>query len=90
MEGKLNVRSPGFDAHGTDDRLRRFAHALIIRIGQGQYWGHRDGIAGMDSHGIEILNATNDFDVVIEIPNDFEFKFFPSEDAFFDENLTDG
>ena len=44
-----------------------------------------DGIAGVDAHRIEVLDGTHDDGVVGQIAHHFQLKFFPAEDALFDQ-----
>ena len=43
----------------------------------------------MDSHRIQVLNGTDDDDIVLEVPHHLEFIFFPSDERFLDQHLAD-
>ncbi len=43
----------------------------------------------MDAHGVHIFNGTDNNDIVIFIPHDFEFIFFPAQNRFFKHDLSD-
>ena len=43
----------------------------------------------MDAHGIHIFNGTDDYDIVVFIPHDLQFIFFPAQYRFFKHDLPD-
>src|SRR5580704_1709539 len=90
INGELYVRTTGLDADFANDGRSSVTHALVFLVGQSLRRGHGDGIAGMNAHGIEILDGANDHEVVAVIAHHFELVFFPSEDGFFDKGLVNG
>ena len=42
----------------------------------------------MDAHCVEILDRADDDNVVVDIPHDLEFVFFPTHDRDFDQDLV--
>jgi hypothetical protein len=43
----------------------------------------------MDAHGVHIFNGADDNDIVVFIPHDLQFVFFPAQDRFFEHDLSD-
>jgi hypothetical protein len=66
------------------------AHFLIGGIGEGHGRRHGDGVAGMDAHGVEVFDRTDDDDVVVGVAEQFEFELFPAEHGFFYQHLVGG
>ena len=46
-------------------------------------------LAGVDSHGVEVLHVTDDDAVVVGVPHDLVLVLLPSEDGLLDEDLVD-
>ena len=84
---ELDVRTSCFDANGTDDRKRGVAHGLVFLVGQRLDRCDRDGVAGMHSHGIEILDGANDNAVVGVVAHHLDLELFPAEQGLFDEHF---
>ena len=85
---KLDIGTAGIDADLANDPKRGIAHDLIFLVGQGLRRSHGNGIAGMDSHGIEILDGADDHDVILVVTHHLQLEFFPTQNRFFDENLV--
>ncbi len=88
IDRELDVAAAGVDTDSTNDVDREVAHPLVLAVGEGEGWSHRDGVAGVDTHGVEVLDRTDDHDVVVPIPHEFEFVFLPAEDRFFQQHLA--
>ena len=43
----------------------------------------------MNTHGIEVFNGADDYNVVIEVAHDLELKLFPPDKRFFNQHLGD-
>ena len=63
------------------------AHGLVFAVGERLRGGDGDGIARVDSHGVEILDGADDGHVVLEIAHHFKLEFLPAQDAFFQQHL---
>jgi hypothetical protein len=85
---ELNVRSSGIDADLPQASQGGVAHHLILAIRQRLRGSHRDRVARMHAHRIEILDRANDDGVVGEIAHHLQFVFFPAEDALLDQRLV--
>ncbi len=90
IDGELHVGAAGIDADFVETAQSGVAHHLIFAIGESLRGSNRDGIAGVDTHGIEVFDGADDDAVACKIAHDFELKLFPTEDAFFDEHFVDG
>ena len=62
---------------------------LVFLVGQRQRRGHRDRIAGVDAHRIDILNRADDDAVVGLVADNLHLEFFPAEKALVDQDLRD-
>ena len=87
MHGELDVGATRLHANFSDNGQTGIAHPLIFFIGQGLSRSHRDGIARVNPHGIEVLDGTDDHDVVIEVTHDLHLVFFPADNRLFDQAL---
>ena len=90
IDGELHVGAAGIDADFVEAAESGVAHHLILAISESLRGSNSDGIARMDAHGIEVFDGADDDAVAGKITHDLEFKLFPTEDAFFDEDFVDG
>ena len=79
VDSKLNVRSSGLDTDLTNDRKSGIAHHLVFLVSERLNGRDRDRIAGVHTHGIEILDGTDDHTVVHTIAHHFHLEFFPAD-----------
>ena len=52
--------------------------------------GDGDRIAGVNAHRIEVLDGTDNDDVVRPVAHHFQLELFPADDRLFDEDFVDG
>ena len=90
LDGELDVAAAGVDAHFADDGDGDVAQPLVLAVGQGQGGRHGDGVAGVDAHGVEVLDGADDHDVVVLVAHHLELVFLPAEDALFEQHLAGG
>ena len=90
VDRELNIRPARLDADLADHRQRRIAHPLVFLVAQGLRRRHRDRIARMDAHRVEILDRADDHDVVVLVAHHLHLVLFPAEDRFLDEHLRGG
>ena len=76
---ELDVRAARFHAHRADDCERSIAHDLEFFVRERLDGRHRNGIAGVHTHRIEIFNGANDHAVVRAIAHHFHLEFLPAE-----------
>ena len=87
IERPLDVGTAGFDTDCAHDGEGGVAHPLVFAVGEGLRGSYGDAVAGMHAHGVDILDGADDDRVVLAVAHDFEFKLFPSEERFFDEDF---
>ncbi len=88
MNGELDVGPTGFHtdlAHHGDGGV---AHPLVFLVGQRLRRRHRDRVSRMHSHGIDVLDRTDDDHVVIQIAHYLHFIFFPTDNRLFDQHFV--
>ena len=88
IDGKLHVRSAGFDADLAHDSDGGVAHLLVLAVGERLRGRDGDGVAGVHAHGVEVLDGADDDDVVGEVAHHLELVFLPAEHALFDQALV--
>ncbi len=89
FDRELDVAAAGVDADLADDGDGDVAQPLVFAVGEGQGGGDRDGVAGVDAHGVEVLDGADHHDVVVLVPHHLELVFLPAEDALFEQHLAD-
>ena len=84
---ELHVRPAGLDPDLAQHLDRGVAHDLIFLVGQRQRRRHRDRIAGMHAHRIDILDRADDDAVVVLVADDLHLVLLPAEHRFLDQHL---
>ena len=87
MHGELHVGAAGFHAHDIHDLARPVTELLILGVGESDGRGHGHAVAGVDSHGIKVLDAADYDKIVCFVANDFDFILFPAGDRLFHQDL---
>ena len=64
IDGELHVGAAGLDADLAQHRDRGVAHDLVFLVGERQRRRHRDRIAGVHAHRIEVLDRADDDAIV--------------------------
>ena len=90
VHGKLHVGAAGLDADLLQNGERGHAHALILKVGEGLRRRHGDGVAGMHTHGVEVLDGAHDDAVTGVVTHDLHLVLFPALDGFLDQHLVGG
>ncbi len=90
VEGELDVGPPGLDPDPGHDLLGGVAHVLVLDVGQGLGRGDRDAVAGVDAHGVEVLDRADDHEIVRPVAHDLELVLLPAEHRLLDQDLADG
>jgi len=89
LAGELDVGAAGLDADRTDDRHRGVAELLVRLVGERHLGRHRDRVARVDAHRVEVLDRADDDDVVVEVAYDLELELVPAAYGLLDEHLRD-
>ena len=90
VDGELNVAAAGVDADFTNDRDRLVTQALVFAVGEGLGRCHRDRVAGVHPHGVEVLDAAHDHHIVGGVAHHLELKLLPAQQGLLDQDLRDG
>ena len=88
VEGKLAVAAAG-DAGGIQDAVGVFLQAFLCGFGNGEHGGNAETVAGMHTHGVNIFDEADGDLLTLLVAHNFQFQFFPAEDALFHKHLTD-
>ncbi len=86
---ELNVRAARFDADRAHNANGIVAHPLVFHVGEGHRRSDGDRVAGVNTHRIEVLDRTDDHDVVVAVAHDLELELLPAGDRLFDQHLPD-
>ena len=87
---ELHVAAAGLDADLAQNRDRGVAHRLVLAIGERLRRCDGDRVAGMHSHGVDVLDGAHDDGVVVPVAHDLHLELFPADDALLDEYLAHG
>ena len=90
VHGKLYVGTTGLDTDLLQDGERGHAHALILKVGERLRRRHGDGVAGMHTHGVEVLDGAHDDAVAGVVTHDLHLILFPALDGLLDQHLVGG
>lgn len=90
VDRELHIGAAGIDADLPQHGDRGVAHELVFLIRQGLGRGHRDGIAGMDPHGVQILDGADNDAVVLGVPHHLHLVLLPPQHRLLDQELAGG
>ena len=85
---ELHVAAAGLHADLSDAGNSRIAHPLILAVGQRLRRCHRDRVAGMHAHGVEVLDRADDDDVVLEVADHLQLVLLPAQHTLLDQALV--
>src|SRR5882724_3415797 len=88
MHAVLDVRSAGLDPDLADDFDGSVAHRLVFPVSQRLRRRHRDGVASMYAHGIEVLDRADDDHVVRLVADYLQLVLLPPEHALLDQHFV--
>ena len=87
IHGELDIRTPRFNADSADDADGRVPHRLVFLVAQCLRRRHGDTVAGVHTHGVDVLYRTDNDHVVGEIPHHLQLVFLPPENRLLDQHL---
>ena len=88
VDGKLDVGPTGINSDFAQHRDRGIAHDLVFLVGKRLRRCHRNRVAGVDAHRVEVLDRTDNDAVVLAVTHHFHFELFPADDGLFNEYLV--
>ena len=88
IDGELHVGAARIHADFAQAAERAIAHHLVFAVGKGLRGGHRDGIAGVHAHGVEVFDGADDDAVVGQVAHHLQLEFLPAQHALFDEHFV--
>ncbi len=86
--GELDV-GPADDPDGVDDVVGIFLESVLELRVDGQHGSRAEGIAGVDPHGVDVLDEADGDLLVLGVADDFQFELLPAQDRFLDQDLAD-
>ncbi len=69
-------------------RERVVAHGLVLDVGQRLRWCHGDGVTGVHTHRVEILDGAHHDAIVRTVSHHLELELLPAGDGLLDQNLS--
>jgi len=90
VPGELDVRAACVDADRAHDGDGGVAELLVRLVRECHLGRHRDRVAGVDAHRVEVLDRADDHDVVRAVADYLELELVPRLQGVFDEDLSNG
>ena len=84
--GELDI-GPADHLNRLDDVVRVLLQLLLQLLVDGQHRGRAVGVAGVDSHGIDVLDEADRDHLVLGVPDDLQLQFLPTQHRLLDEDL---
>jgi hypothetical protein len=78
VDRELHVGAAGVHADLAQTGDRGVAQDLVFLVGQGQRRRHGDRIAGVDAHGVQVLDRADDDAVVRPVAHHLHLEFLPA------------
>ena len=88
VDRELNVRSAGIHADFADHPQGGIPHDLILFVRKRLRRRNRNGVTGVNAHGIEIFDGADDHHVVFVIAHHLQLELLPAEDRLFDQDFV--
>ena len=89
IDRELDVGAAGLDPDRPDHLDRDVAQLLVERVGQRLRRRHRDRVAGVDAHRVDVLDRADDHDVVVAVAHHLELELAPADHRLLDQDLVD-
>ena len=90
IDRELHVGAAGLHADLAQHGDRGRAHPLIFLVRQGQGRGDGHAVAGVDPHGIDVLDGADDDAIVRPVADHLHLILLPAENALLDQHLGGG
>ncbi len=88
IDGELHVGAAGVDADLAQHRDRGVAHELVFLVGERLRRRDRDRVAGVNAHGIEVLDGADDDAVVLAVADHLHLELLPAEHRLLEQHLV--
>ena len=88
VDRELDVRAAGRDADAADHREGVVAHRLVLAVGERLLRRDGDRVAGVDAHGVEVLDRADDDGVVAVVADHLELELLPAEDRLLEQHAV--
>ena len=89
VDGELDVGTTGFDPDGSKNRDRSVPERLVFLVRQSEGGRNGNAVAGVDTHGIDVLDRADDDRVVRAVADHLHLELFPADHGLFDQDLRD-
>ena len=76
------------DLNLVNDAVGLLLQTLLNVLGDGQHRSGAEGIAGVNAHGVDILDEADRDHVALGITDDLQLQLFPAGDGLLNENLS--
>ena len=90
IDAELDVGAAGGDADAPDHLEGVVAHPLVLAVGEGLLRRDGDRVAGVDPHGVEVLDRADDDGVVRHVAHHLELELLPAEHRLLDQHPVGG
>jgi len=90
VDRELDVGATGGHSDRIEDDPRRVAKHLKLAVGESLRRGHRDRVAGVDSHRVEVFNRANHHEGAHRVTHDLELELLPPQNRGLDQHLVGG
>ena len=87
INGELDIGAARVHADFTQDGNRGIPQPLVLLVGQRQRRRHRDGVARVHAHGVDVFNGTDDDAVIDPVAHHLHFEFFPAKHRLLEQYL---
>ena len=80
---------------GSADDLNRFHNAVSLFLqpflqffGNGEHGRRTEGVAGMHTHGVDVLDKADRDHPAVRVPHYLQFQLLPAQDRLFHQHLA--
>src|SRR5690606_23794370 len=87
---KLHVTAAGEVSDGTHHLDGLVSHFLVTAVAQRHAWCHRDRVAGMHAHWVEVFDGTDNDYIVGTVAQQFQFELLPPQYGLFYQHFVGG
>ena len=88
VDGELYIGATGVDADLAQHGQTGVAQNLVFLVAQRLGWCHRDRVACVHTHRVEIFDRADDDAVVCLVAHHLHLEFFPAQKRFFNQQFV--